>query len=414
MESDTSATLFLKSDEDVFHPVASFGFSPEWRELTRVLEVPRQRIEGILGQAGGEGVIQVDGDRRLLPTELDSVAPSETQVLIPLRRGNEIMGVQVASWREERPQMSRTEQRVASGIGQLASMALANARLVEELENANQLKSDFVASMSHELRTPLNLIIGYTDLLLDGTFGPVRADQADTLQRVGKSARELLDLIEATLDLSRLEAKKVPLDLRDVDLREVLSDLKVEFDNARQKPGVEMVWQIPNDRTVVCTDAVKLRMILKNLIGNAVKFTQRGSVATGAEIDAGRVIFTVRDTGIGIAPEAQKLIFEPFRQADRSISPSFGGVGLGLYIVSRLVENMSGKIGLQSEFGKGSTFRVTMPVDLRESLGKAYRQSLNKITLSPPEYAIYQDDTLDEGPEEGSDEGQTRLQREAS
>jgi signal transduction histidine kinase len=373
LRCDSSATLFQARDEEAFRPVASHGYSNEWHELTRVLEVPQRRIDEIVRQAT-DGVVRVEGERRILPAELDETEPRETQLLIPLRSGSDVMGIQVASWREARGPMGGTEIRVARGIGQLASMALANARLVEELESANQLKSDFVASMSHELRTPLNLIIGYTDLLLDGTFGPVRADQADTLQRVGKSARELLDLIEATLDLSRLEAKRVPLDLCDVDVRELLDDMKAEFDSGRQKPGVELVWRIPEDRMRICTDPVKLRMILKNLVGNAFKFTQHGAVTVAAETDRDRVVFSVSDTGIGIAPEAQKLIFEPFRQADRTISPTFGGVGLGLYIVSRLVDNLHGKIGLESEPGAGSSFRVTMPVDLRAALGTAPRR----------------------------------------
>ncbi len=388
LRSDASATLFMAGDEEVFRPVASFGFSPEWREFTRVLEVPRSLIENVIGEAGEEGVVQVEGDRRLLPTVLDDATCSETQLLIPLRRGGEIVGVQVANWEEARPRMNRTELRVASGIGQLASMALANARLVEELENANQLKSDFVASMSHELRTPLNLIIGYTDLILDGTFGPVCSDQVDTLRRVDKSARELLDLIEATLDLSRLEAKRVPLHLSDVDLREVLDNLQIEFEDAGHRAGVDMIWEIPGERATVCTDAVKLRMILKNLIGNALKFTNEGSIATSIELDGERVIFKVEDTGIGIAPGAQKRIFEPFRQADRSISPAFGGVGLGLYIVSRLVENLHGRISLESEVDRGTTFRITMPIDLRDSLRSAHPQHPIEFTLSPPAQPI--------------------------
>ncbi len=399
LRSDTSATLFLASEDDVFRPVASFGFSPEWLELARVIEVPRNLIEDIINTAGQEGVVQVDSDHPLIPTVLDEAESGETEVLIPLRRGGELVGIQVANWHGFRPPMSRTEVRVASGIGQLASMALANARLVEELENANQLKSDFVASMSHELRTPLNLIIGYTDLILDGTFGPVCADQVDTLGRVDKSARELLDLIEATLDLSRLEAKRVPLHLSDVNLSEILGDLQAEFAEAKHKPGVEMTWRTSDEPITVCTDAVKLRMILKNLIGNALKFTNEGSISSSVELDDERVTFQVEDTGIGIAPGAQKQIFEPFRQADRSISPTFGGVGLGLYIVSRLVENLHGRIDLESEVGRGSTFRITMPIDLRDSLRRVYPQNPTEFALSPPAQPIHETLTGNESDE---------------
>ncbi len=392
LRSDMSSTLLLASDEDVFRPVASFGFSPELLELISVLEVPRKLIEDLISTAGDEGVVRVDAGRHLVPTVIDHADHGQTQLLIPLRRGGELIGVQVATWFEARPPMSRTDLRVARGIGQLASMALANARLVEELENANQLKSDFVASMSHELRTPLNLIIGYTDLILDGTFGPVCSDQVDTLRRVDKSARELLDLIEATLDLSRLEAKRVPLHLSEVNLREMLGDLQVEFENAGTRDGVDMIWEIPDERTKVCTDAVKLRMVLKNLIGNAIKFTNEGSISTSVELENGRAVFKVEDTGMGIAPGAQARIFEPFRQADRSISPAFGGVGLGLYIVSRLVENLHGTISLESEVDRGATFRITMPINLRDSLRSVHPQHPIEFTLSPPVQPIGETD----------------------
>jgi len=273
-------------------------------------------------------------------------------------------------------------------------MALENARLVEELESANQLKSNFVASMSHELRTPLNLIIGYTDLLLDGTFGPVRPDQADTLQRVDRSARELLDLIEATLDLSRLEAKDVPLDLRDTDVGELLTHLRREFDDSHQNSRVGLEWNVPTEPTTICTDPVKLRMVLKNILGNALKFTEEGSVTTSAKVQDDRIVFTVTDTGIGIAKESQKVIFEPFRQADRKIAGSFGGVGLGLYIVWRLVDNMQGRISLRSQLGRGSTFRVTMPVDVKAALEQ--EQPLSPTREIPAAAEIMLDDEVDE------------------
>ncbi len=397
LQSDTSTTLFLQADEEVFQPVASFGLDAEARELAQVLKVPSQRVTEILAGHPFSGVVQVGAEQRILPTEFDQQSSGGMQILIPLRRGQEVIGVQVANWNEQRPPLTETEERIGSGIAQLASMALANARLVEELENANKLKSDFVASMSHELRTPLNLIIGYTDLLLDGTFGPVRPDQADTLQRVDRSARELLDLIEATLDLSRLEAKKVPLDLGDADVRQLLTDLRHEFDDTRTRETVDLIWNVPSQPTSICTDAVKLRMILKNLVGNALKFTTEGSITTTAEVSDDRIVFTVQDTGIGIALESQKVIFEPFRQADRKISGAYGGVGLGLYIVSRLVENMNGRITLQSKPGEGSTFRVNMPVDLKKSLSENVSTSATQATANPTELLL---DSIAEDPEE--------------
>ena len=368
LNCDTSTTLFLQHEDDVYRPVASHGLSAETREVARVLKVPSSIITAPLSDVRNNGIVAINGSQQIFSDNLDQQVSSGMQVLLPLHRGEEMIGVQVANWRQSRGPLSRVEERIARGIAQLASMALANARLVEELESANRLKSDFVASMSHELRTPLNLIIGYTDLLLDGTFGMVRPDQADTLQRVSRSARELLDLIEATLDLSRLEAETVPLELHQIDLNDFCNELRSDFADSKRPTDVDVDWILPADNTTIYSDPVKLRMILKNLVGNAVKFTKKGSVTTSVEVADQKVIFTVADTGLGIAEDALKVIFEPFRQTDRTISGAYGGVGLGLYIVSRLVDNLQGRISVQSEVDKGSTFRVTLPADMKKML----------------------------------------------
>jgi signal transduction histidine kinase len=365
--SDTSATLLLQDDKH-FQSVASHGLTTEARELARVLKVPRERLDKVFASMGTKEIAELDRNNRILPTDFGSPLPGELQLVMPLRIGREIVGVQLANWHHRRQSLDQKERRIASGIGQLASMALANARLVEELENANELKSDFVASMSHELRTPLNLIIGYDELLLDGTFGSLRPDQEDTLQRIGKSARELLDLIEATLDLSRLESKEVPLDISLVQVSDIMRDIENELLSGHRQSEVELHCNPPTEPLSAFTDPVKLRMVLKNLAGNALKFTARGTVTmTARELDD-KVEFTVRDTGIGMDTDTLGVIFEPFRQGDRTISGRFGGVGLGLYIVSRLVENLDGTIEVESAPGQGSTFRVSVSRDLRSKL----------------------------------------------
>jgi signal transduction histidine kinase len=362
MGADSSQTLMWRREEDVYVPVAAHGLTPEERELARVLSVPRASVTELLSRLEQDDVVEAGAvPAEFLPTEWQQQVGVQTHVCLAFRRGSEIIGVQVASWRAAAPPLSAKQRRVARGIAQLASMALANAGLVEELERANQLKSEFVASMSHELRTPLNLVIGYNDLLLDGAFGTVTPEQADPLQRMAKSSRELLELIEATLDLSRLEAKRVPLDVRETHIADVIREIEVETETWRNKPGVSFSWEVNPDVQPVYTDPLKLKMILKNLIGNAVKFTQRGSVAVNAQECDGGIEVGIADTGIGIAPEARAIIFEPFRQADRSIVSSYGGVGLGLYIVRRLLEILGGSVSVESELGRGSTFRVWVP-----------------------------------------------------
>ena len=362
LECDLTHTLLWRPDEDIYEPVAAFGVTPTERQIGQLLRIPGREIAWLLSRLEHEDVVQVGA---VPPNPFPSLWQQEfrmtEQLCMALRRGHEIIGIQAASWRTRVEPSTRKQQRIAGGIAQLASMALANARLVEELERANRLKSDFVASMSHELRTPLNLIIGYNDMLVDGAFGEIGSDQGEILRRMSKSSRELLDLIEATLDLSRLENKRVPVDLKEVSIGELIHEIDSETQAWRHKPGVRFQWQIEDDSLRLRTDPVKLKMILKNLMVNAVKFTERGSVTVAARSSGDGVEIAVRDTGIGIASDAQAVIFEPFRQANRGIAGGYGGVGLGLYIVRRLLDVLGGTVSVESEPQRGSTFTVWLP-----------------------------------------------------
>jgi signal transduction histidine kinase len=283
--------------------------------------------------------------------------------LVALRRGEQIIGIQIAGRRGAARAFGPRQHRIARGIAQLASLALENARLVDKLEQANRLKSDFLATMSHELRTPLNVILGYNDLLLDEVFGRLTPEQAASLDRVGTSARELLELISATLDISRLETSRAALNLRDINPAALLREIEMETRSMLEKPDVEVVWRVAPDLPHLYSDAVKVKVLLKNLIANAAKFTDQGSVTISAEACDGGLEFRVADTGIGMAPDTLAVIFEPFRQGDSSSTRRQGGVGLGLYIVTRLLELLAGRIEVESAPGVGSTFRVWLQLD---------------------------------------------------
>lgn len=237
-------------------------------------------------------------------------------------------------------------------------------RTNEELERASLLKSEFLSTMSHELRTPLNVIIGYLDLLEDGAFGALAMEQEPPVRRAGRSARELFELITATLDLSRIDAGVFSLDLRPVELRELVAALVVGARDLPMQPGVELRWDIEPGLRTLETDQRMLRLILRNLVGNALKFTSHGSVSVTARREGAGVEFSVADTGVGIPREAQQKIFEPFHQlGGASGEPS--GVGLGLHIVGRLVALLGGEIDLESTPGEGATFRVWLPYERR-------------------------------------------------
>jgi signal transduction histidine kinase len=284
----------------------------------------------------------------------------EAVMCLALRQGRELIGVHAVGY-QNGLEVEGGKLRIARGISQIASVALANARLLEELDRANRLKQDFVGTISHELRTPLNVILGYNELLREGAFGELSSEQESILERMNRSATQLLDLINSTLDLSRLQSQDVLTALASLNVPELFAELEMEFRPLHQNSSVTLEWRVEPGLPPLRTDPVKLKMVLKNLIGNAIKFTHEGKVSTIASIKDGGMEFLVRDTGIGIPPDAHALVFEPFRQVDGSTTRLHGGVGLGLYIVRQLLELLGGTVSLESEVGKGSLFRVWVP-----------------------------------------------------
>ena len=266
----------------------------------------------------------------------------------------------------------------------------------QKLHEASRLKSEFLANISHELRTPLHAILGMSQLLLQT---PLTVPAPECARIIQTSARVLLDLITEILDFSRLEAGRLELEVAPFSLREVLADsIAMLAERAREKDIVlraQVGLDVP-DR--LCADTSRLRQVLTNLLGNAVKFTERGEVVLNlsplalSETSA-CIRFEVSDTGIGIPPEARELIFEPFRQADGTTTRRYGGTGLGLSIVKQILARMGSQIGVESEVGRGSTFRfdLLLPLDRApESLRSLAR------TLSPLRILIAEDNKVNQ------------------
>jgi signal transduction histidine kinase len=241
----------------------------------------------------------------------------------------------------------------------LADLAQRLRESADEARRANAVKSDFVGAVSHELRSPLSTILGYLEMTLDRGLGPLTPEQADALTRTRKESEALLELITDLLDVNRFEAGRVPLQLGPVALGPLIQVTCTEIPEQWRRPGVALRVVMPPDLGIIETDPGKLRTVVRNLIQNALKFTDRGHVTvTAAARGLREITIAVADTGRGIPIDALEYIFDSFRQVPGTDG---GGVGLGLHMVRRFVQLLGGTVGVTSTVGKGSTFTVTLP-----------------------------------------------------
>ncbi|HEX6119101.1 MAG TPA: ATP-binding protein, partial [Dongiaceae bacterium] len=243
-------------------------------------------------------------------------------------------------------------------------------KLYKQLEEASRHKSEFLANTSHELRTPLNAILGYTELIQDNIYGEVPDKIREVLERVQSNGRHLLGLINDVLDLSKIEAGQLTLSISDYSLREVVLNVAAATESLAAEKSLALKTQIPDELPTAKGDERRITQALLNLVGNAIKFTETGEVAVEASAADGAFHLAVRDTGPGIAVKDQERIFGEFQQVDSSSTRRKGGTGLGLAISKRIIEMHGGRIWVESELGRGSTFRFTLPVWCQPALAK--------------------------------------------
>ncbi len=357
--ADWGATFLAETPRGTFRISAATDPDIPVGELGRI-EFP---IAGwpVLGRLETERVLVLTGaDAAGVPNAFTGGRVLATVLVAGLYRGDDLTGFLAVGFQSPATETPWAARRLVAGIAEHAAIVLRNARLLDEVRLAGELKSEFVGAVSHELRSPLNVVIGYAEMLRDGELGPVTREQREALDRTHRQAVALLEMITALLDMNRLEAGRLPIRRALVNVPELLTELLEDLPATWNRPGVHLrVDSVPGLPTLV-TDAGKLKTILRNLVHNALKFTSAGEVVVAAaRTVGGEISFTVRDTGIGIPADALPYIFEMFRQVPGA---GGGGVGLGLHIVWRFVEALGGRVLVASTVGTGTTFTVTLPV----------------------------------------------------
>ena len=298
-------------------------------------------------------------------------------LVVPLLRPNRIIGALVVRRREPGLFPKSTIDLLQTFAAQ-SVLAIQNARLFSEIEEksreieiASKHKSQFLANMSHELRTPMNSVLGFTEMLADGLYGPLPDKAMKALERVQANGKHLLGLINDVLDLSKIEAGQLTLALEDYALAQVVQTVRSTAESLAKAKGIVLTANVQDGIPIGRGDERRLTQVLLNLVGNAIKFTDHGSVEISARVVDASFEIAVKDTGPGIAPEDQSKIFEEFQQVDNSSTRQKGGSGLGLAISKRIVEMHGGTIEVQSVLGEGSTFRILIPVRAEEQMEAA-------------------------------------------
>jgi GAF domain-containing protein/anti-sigma regulatory factor (Ser/Thr protein kinase) len=296
-------------------------------------------------------------------------------LVVPLLRPGEVVGILVVR-RREPGEFRKTTVHLLETFADQSVLAIQNARLFREIEEksrelaeASKHKSQFLANMSHELRTPLNAILGYAELMLDSIYGEPSNKMRTVLERLQSNGRHLLGLINDVLDLSKIEAGQLTLSLHDYSLGDMVHGVVSAIEPLAAEKRLAFTAQVAPDLPSGHGDERRLSQVLLNLVGNAIKFTDKGEVAIRASVNNGAFTVAVRDTGPGIPALDQAKIFEEFQQADSSITRKKGGTGLGLSIAKRIIEMHGGRIWVESEPGKGSTFYFTLPVRVEAQVG---------------------------------------------
>jgi len=373
-------TTISREKDGHYHVVAAYGFPPGLQDYYETMPMDQGRgslFGRILLERKPVQIVDVLADPEYAMRELQKRAGFRTVLGVPLLRDGVPTGILSVNRTTVRPFTDKQIELVTAFADQ-AAIAIENVRLFDEiqdksreLEIASQHKSQFLANMSHELRTPLNAILGYTELMADGAYGEPSEKMLGILKRLEANGRHLLGLINDVLDLSKIEAGQLELELSDYSVQDIAQTVRSTLEplatDKKLMFKVEVTPQLPPGRG----DGRRLTQVLINLVGNAIKFTDAGEVAIKAEANNGAFHVSVRDTGPGISAADQVRLFQEFQQADNAITRKKGGTGLGLAISKRIIEMHGGKIWVESQPGQGSTFTFKLPVIVEQQVEPA-------------------------------------------
>ncbi len=357
---ESESWVLLRNPADDFvrvsEPSGTNRSTPPAQLSSHEVEVLLQSLDGAgtaIGRAGAEADPFVSRlARRLNLAWL---------LVTPIRCEGKTIGIQLIGSERGAPPSAHV-RRGAEEAADLAGLAIGSARLRIEHQRLERTRSEILSMVSHELRSPLHVILGYESILRGGELGELTEEQHDALVRIGRNARQLAGLIENTLTAGRDDAQRLRVGMRETHPLEVTCDIQEEMASLYGDRDLEILWDVPESLPRLYTDPDKLKVILRNLVANAVKFTDRGTIRIRARRRTNGLAVAVSDTGIGIPPDQLDAIFEEFRQAPSEDGRERGGVGLGLYIVRRMAEKLEGTIRVESTPGTGSTFTLWLPL----------------------------------------------------
>ena len=402
------ALQLVDQDAQMLKMMASVGYGQDKKGC---LDLPLG--EGITGWVAKHGEPALVSDVREDPRYFAANPDTRSEICVPLNAGTGVLGtLNVES--SDTDVFSLDDQRLLSTLGSSLAILIERARLFDEVEGAraelqqraealehantrlkelDRLKSQFLANMSHELRTPLNSVIGFSEVLIDGLLGEMPPERKECVENIYASGEHLMALINDILDLSKIEAGRMELALERFRVADLIENVRKTVIPMIEEKDQTLILDIADDLPPLNADRVRVRQVLLNLLSNAHKFTPEGNEITLAcrLADPGTVLFSVIDTGIGIKPEDQELIFEEFRQADGTATREVEGTGLGLTITKRLVEMHGGTIWVESTFGEGATFSFLLPL-----AGPSAEEEEDEEELTPldpdPQVLIVEDD----------------------